>query len=936
MSHSSYEVTLVIPVYNVEAYLPETLDSVAAQTVFDKCRVILVDDGSSDTSFEIATEFADRHPNVEAISQENAGPGVARNLAMDMADTPYISFCDSDDLLPPTAIERLLKAIVQHGASVSIGNMDTFPNSSKFLWHKYFGKGDRLFESIADAPDLIFAAGPCHKVYDLAQLRAHGLRFGEGVHFEDAFLVIPMMLRAEGIALVDEVVYQYRKRPTQDSIMDALFIRPQNYWDHLELVRYLADLRPNLDAFRHEALERFLVRSYQGFAVRAPEIFDVADLRKIFETCQRIYRDIDVSFIVRWTADTRHRVPFVAYILDDFELFAHPQEKLRGVLASSGELYLDYPVPARLLPLTRVSRVDAVLEQTQLTPEGDELEVSGHLVLNGMPLTEPLTTGLALRVRGSRITAPARPVYRRDLLGSSIDQKEVRGERQWSGFSARIPVEQLRSGEHQLRLVFLTPTGQASRRCRMSAAFLRDARVITTGGRRILARFTAPDIATLIVRRASNKADDRRWRRELLRRDLGHARHRRPLWKWRLLRAATERFMQRRDIWLVGERRDTAQDNSMHLFRHLRKGARRKDVYYLLEKGSPDPQGVRKLGHVVKHGSLRHKFLLLHAKRLINSYDIDSYMLPPTWTKPDFLKHLSWRIGASRVFLQHGVIGNDVSRALHRARTNVDLFVTSAQAEADYVGDQFGYGDAAKPLGLPRFDALTPDNGKRKILLMPTWRVYLVAPSYGGAPAKVKFEDSNYQRFLLELFGSEKLRMALKEHGYTLEFLPHYEMRDLVKDVLPDDKSFAMVDQSTRSVQDALRQADLFVTDWSSTAFDVAYMGTPLVYAQFDPEEWWTGHYRKGYFDAARDGFGPVCDDAEQTVDAIVRYLENGCKREDEYTQRATSFFAHRDRDNCARVTEAIAALGREPAKAPATPAHAKEFVQAGTSGTES
>jgi glycosyltransferase involved in cell wall biosynthesis len=140
----SYEVTLVIPVYNVEAYLPETLDSVAAQTVFDKCRVILVDDGSSDTSLEIATEFADRHPNVTAISQENAGPGVARNRAMDMADTPYIAFCDSDDVMPPGALERMLTAIVRHGASIAVGNMHTFPNRTSFLWHRYFGKGDRL------------------------------------------------------------------------------------------------------------------------------------------------------------------------------------------------------------------------------------------------------------------------------------------------------------------------------------------------------------------------------------------------------------------------------------------------------------------------------------------------------------------------------------------------------------------------------------------------------------------------------------------------------------------------------------------------------------------------------------------------------------------------------------------------------------------------
>lgn len=80
-------------------------------------------------------------------------------------------------------------------------------------------------------------------------------------------------------------------------------------------------------------------------------------------------------------------------------------------------------------------------------------------------------------------------------------------------------------------------------------------------------------------------------------------------------------------------------------------------------------------------------------------------------------------------------------------------------------------------------------------------------------------------------------------------------MCSLLSGVVPADGCFATVDQITRTVQDALRQCDLFMTDYSPTAFDVAYLGTPLIYAQFDAEEFFTtGGYRKGCFDARGTG----------------------------------------------------------------------------------
>ncbi|MFJ6214289.1 CDP-glycerol glycerophosphotransferase family protein [Streptomyces sp. NPDC092296] len=918
MAADAYEVTIVVPVYNVEDYLQECLDSLAAQTVFDKCQIVLVDDGSTDSSGVIAKQFAEQHGNVLLHVQENHGLGATRNIGMGLAQGRYITFCDSDDILPEDAIESLWRAIVEFGAPISFGYMETFPRKTPRSWRQYFGDGDKLLSGLGEVPELILNTSACNKLFDLAFVREKGLRFAEGVHFEDAFFVIPALLEASGLALVDKTVYLYRKREGGGSIMDAFFTRDQNYWDHLTLEQELSKLLPQLDEVNREALERYMVRSYQGFVMRAGARFEEEELRRLFAICRETYRDVAVENILAAAKDTLHRIGFAAILMDDFELYARPGDLISSVYADDGQLYLEYPVPDEIRPLMKVDWTSATVEQVLLRPELKAVEIAGHFQINGLRLLKPLGTQLSVRVRGSGITERAECVLRHDR------KTLVEGEPQWSGFSGLVPLKKLREGTHDLRLVFDTPSGQTSRMCRISVGALRGAKTLSAGNRRMVVLWGEGGGASLMVRQGSGGAEAaKRWQRELARKDLKHALQRKPFALARLVRLATRPLVRNKDIWIVGERRDTAQDNSLHLFRHLRKVVHKRDAYYIIEKGSKQRSRLNGLGNVVNHGSLRHKFLMLHASALINSYDIDAYMLPRGWDRMEYLRHLKWRTAPRRIFLQHGVIHTDVSGVLHRARTNHDLFVASAEPERAYIADDLQYGDGVKTVGLPRYDALVPDRGHRKVLFMPTWRTWLASPSsaQGAIAAAARFEGSAFHTFMAELFASETLRDALTRNGYTFEFLPHYEMHELTRHMLPEgDSRFRFVDQTTTAVQDALRQCDLFVTDWSSVAFDVAYLGTPMVYAQFDAEEFWSGrHYRKGYFDAREQGFGPVAATVEETADAIARYLDGGCVREAEYTARAEAFFPHRDQNNSARVIQAINDLTSGKTKPPRT-----------------
>ena len=96
-------------------------------------------------------------------------------------------------------------------------------------------------------------------------------------------------------------------------------------------------------------------------------------------------------------------------------------------------------------------------------------------------------------------------------------------------------------------------------------------------------------------------------------------------------------------------------------------------------------------------------------------------------------------------------------------------------------------------------------------------------------------------------------------------------------------------------------------------AMDYAFVKRPVIYAQFDREEFYRTHsYHVNYFDYEQDGFGPVCGDYESTVQAILYALEKDCVMEEPYLSRREAFFAHIDDKNCERICRAVLSLGQE------------------------
>jgi len=135
----SPKISVVVPVYNVEAYIRECVDSIISQTI-KELEIILIDDGSSDESGKILDDYEIKDKRIKVIHQKNAGVSAARNTGIDVCMGDYIYVMDSDDYLEKRALEEMYNNAVETGADVIISDHYTFQESAEHVPHHFFPK----------------------------------------------------------------------------------------------------------------------------------------------------------------------------------------------------------------------------------------------------------------------------------------------------------------------------------------------------------------------------------------------------------------------------------------------------------------------------------------------------------------------------------------------------------------------------------------------------------------------------------------------------------------------------------------------------------------------------------------------------------------------------------------------------------------------------
>ncbi|WP_183407764.1 bifunctional glycosyltransferase/CDP-glycerol:glycerophosphate glycerophosphotransferase [Nocardioides marmoriginsengisoli] len=850
--------TIVTAVYNVATYLPAFIASVDAQTFGPEgLEVVAVDDGSTDDSLALLHAWAERaaYP-VVVLTKENGGQSTARNLGLDHARGEWVTFTDPDDVIEPgylAGVDAFLTA--EPGAVLVACNLLLLQDRTGQVEDEHPLR--HRFRGKARLRDLdrepaYFFGSAPVAFFRRSDVERLGLRFDPAI------------------------------RPNfEDGHFTGIYL--------LSFERPLVGFVPQA---RYQYRKRADTSSTTGSSARD---------RGRYTTVLRLgYLDL----LRRAAADRDGRIPEWLQNLILYELswiitlqlraggssssaVAEASDEFHGLMVELTGL-LDPEVVDRS-PVSRLNQLwrDVLLhawsgEDWQQSP----VQVTHFDRAQGLVRLEYRYVGTApaeVCVSGG---VPVRPVYAKTRDVSFVGRVVLHERSLW------------------------LPAGKAIR-IDLNG---RSAALDTEEPRRGSSVATVPSIRRHLDRHGYRE-DPEPWERPTVDPEPNAA---------RILRLARSRPVRRvlGRAWVLMDRVHDAGDNGERLFEYLR--AERPDInaWFTIRRDAPEWAGLRRRHgrRVVAYGSLRWKLLLLNAEHLVSSH-ADQPVTAPREITEGLGVRPEWRF----TFLQHGVIKDDLSNWLNPK--SIDTFVTSTRAEQESIaGDHNGYAYSsreARLTGLPRFDRLREIGarvgvpGRDLILVAPTWRNWLTRQLELGSQERELSDDfasSEFATSWLDLLGSAELARAAADLGLTIAFLPHPNLREALSAVdLP-----AGVEPFTfeGDVQELFARSAVLVTDYSSMAFNAAYLDIPVVYFQFDRDRVLAGEHvgSRGYYDYERDGYGPVRTELAAAVAAVVESARTRTPAP-EYQARIEAAFPERDGRCCERV---VAAITESTRKAPA------------------
>lgn len=856
--------SIIMAVYNVEPYIDEAVDSIINQNIgFNKnVELILVNDGSTDQSGMICRRYAEEYPdNIIYLEKENGGQSSARNLGLDYASAEYVNFCDPDDILALNVLSEVYKFFEQNKQYL---DMVCVPivcfERENGLHEKYglLGNTNKIISLVREPYNFILSAASSFYKTEVF----NNLRFDENMMTgEDTKINVQVLRHTLKFGYVCERGVKYNYRCRIDGGYNVDVITSGTYFESLmtpirifdELFKeegYLAPYEKELIAY--ELRNRLRVLKKEAFTER--------QYQKILSSYKKWIKRLDDTFITtsKWLDSIEKKVLFLNlservfgnWMRNGFSDLADRLIKVCNFTIEDNYLHIYciyYNFGESAIDLALLSNSN---KEKTVYPS-DSLDIDGPYNLMIGEFCVDIT-----HVRHFRL-----PLENSEYFFVYHDAAE----------NCFVPIRRVHINGKTRCAANIKGVGP-----------LKNGYCVSLWGNHIL---IAEDVfpVSSITKRLEKEAG-----KEL------------PL---RQLAKGQKKYI------LIFDRPEKAGDNGEALFEYIMENELQeiKEVtFFVINKSSKDYTTIKYKEHVIDFRSIEHLYLFLNAKVIYSSHNAIPFFYP---FSVDEYKYYADLIDYKFVWLQHGVTQNDIAKAANKFNTLDDTITVSSYGEYNQLSkENYLYSKEDIVLtGFARYDKIF-DKKEKIVTIAPTWRRALVGkilPNGHNEP-KPYFEQSNYYINYIDLLTDTRLAEALIEYGYRVEFVLHsgfscYEgLFELI-----NSGQIRLVDMDSFSYRDAFCKSSLFVTDYSSTAFDFAYLKKPVIYFQFDEKEFFSMHYGKGAFGYREDGFGPVLETVEEVVDQIILYLRNGCEMENIYKERVDKTFAYHDRNNCKRIMDA-------------------------------
>ena len=886
--------SVVVPIYNAEEYLAETLESVVKQSIgFKKSiQLILVNNASEDNCGEICLMYKNEYPdNVSIINLDrNVSLSGARNRGVEHIKGKYVNFLDSEDKWEFDAFELANGYFVLHNDDIDIVSCRIKYFDAIKKWHEldYKFKKTRIV-NIRDeyqCPQLAVSS-----VFIKSEV-VREKTFNEAImHAEEMRYINEIILCRCKYALLRSCVYYSRKRKKpSESLSKIGHLRKTWYFDTTrDSHQYLLDLSIKLFGYIIPYIQSVVMHELQWRFEKplAPDL-SKQELEDYLSIIKNLLLNIDDTIICEQKNLTRER-KVVALSMK------HGRDIKPEIRLSNRSFFFREAMIFR--------NNETILKIATIEEKGNCFKIEG--IVN-LCLCENKYHIFIMDDAKQRYHAEWFPLDKSYTKYSF--NEPIHAER---GFYIEIPIADAHKltfcieyhGVVENLLFSFLPICKLTKRNKNS---------YFTAGKRV---FSYTDNHLIIERYGIL----RHFKKECnLLLEITRKKDFR-LAAWRMLIIIARAFAGRKKIWLVSDRFSLAGDNGEFFFRYLTNEIKSKTIkpYFVISKKSSDYERMKSIGPVLEYNSKKYRLFLALSDKVVSSQSFfgsnNSFK-----SRTEFLQDL---FHFKFIYLQHGVIKDNHADSQGKFRKNFDLFVTSAKQEYESIingtGGNYRYDESVVKLtGMPRHDEIIAYSHLKRnkhITIAPTWRRNIRGQwdETQRCEYNNSHKESDFYKFYNRLINDPDLLSIMRKRGYSGKLRLHSLMHEQSYDYEGND--LITVDIEKSSLIDEIMQTALLVTDYSSISFDYIYVGIPVIYTQFDSDTFYSSHsYYRGYFDYEQDGFGPISYDYESTIKEIIKAIENDCIMEDSYKKRADEFFAFHDTNNCLRIYHEILNLDRE------------------------
>lgn len=882
MKKYKYDMSIIMPIYNMEDYLKEALDSVINQDYdIKKIEIVAVNDGSRDNSLSIIEEYKKNFDNITIIDQKNQGLAKSRNNGIKTAKGKYIMYLDPDDSIASDTVSSIIELFDAHYDEIDMVTYQIVPTVNGVPRKKLHYRYNYLTKTgIYDLNDKNYRYSCITTInYCVKNLGKDNIYFDINPNFrhEDQKYANDIIRPRMKIGYTEKGKYYYRQQP--NSITHTYFY-----------AYYIFD-----------ETTLFWENTFNYYKEKVPQYFQA---QFISDVNWKTKRDILKPYQYEGKEFEKQysRILNLLNRVDDEVILNHPdlnetfkyhfinlkQNNNIKVLLGNGTSNVAITNNDSLI----YSKDKININILRFNVFKDYIYVVGYI---SDPAFKQLDKPILYLVKNHNFTDKINIPLRESSY--SYFQAKEKTTNAWL-FETKINTKDV------LQFCFNICLKNSVINCELDFPGVTPFNMNLIGrdefykyGKKYWIDQSKTNIKISDSTRKGIRAHNRVINSYYFNKDIKR-------WLFRKVIIFCNKF--KRKIWLYYDCKGVEKDNAYYQFLYdleKKDGIKR---YYVSANSKEQIRSIfshKQQKSVIKFNGIKHKIYYLKAEKVITAYAENNNCCP--YTISSLKNYSDLFIRPELIYLQHGVLHAHTPWKYSFDRLLIDKEVISTKYEKENLIKNYSFTEEHLiESGMPRYDFVSQsDKPKNKILFAPSWRNYLISNIKGDwVPTEEKFKKSSFFKETSEFLNSKRLHKLLEKYDFELDFKLHPIFKCYQK-LYKIDSDRITFGEKTNSNSDY----NIFMTDYSSFVFDFVYLKRAIVYFFPDYDLFKAGLNIYRQLDLPfEDGFGNLVQNSSDAIDELEKLLKNGCKPSKKYFDRTDKFFLYNDNNQRKRIYEAV------------------------------